>query len=152
MQGNNMQNYNNQGMSNQGINNQGYDNQGYNNQNYNNQGYPNQTYDNQQYNNQNYNNMGYNNQTYNTQDDYFGDLNLPAQYKPLSPWAYFGYQILFAVPLIGFIMAIVYAFNKDNINRRNFARAYLFILAIGIVMAILMLILGISSFSYLDIY
>ena len=50
--------------------------------------------------------------------------NIPSEYKVLSPWAYFGYNILFAIPLVGFILALVLALDNSNLNRRNFARAY----------------------------
>lgn len=33
---------------------------------------------------------------------------LPKEYKPLSAWAYFGYQLLFAIPFVGFILLIVF--------------------------------------------
>lgn len=46
------------------------------------------------------------------------------QYRPLGPWAYFGYTILFGIPVVGIIMLIVYSFNDTNINRRNFARSF----------------------------
>ena len=49
---------------------------------------------------------------------------LPEEYQPLSPWAYFGLQILFAVPIVGFIFLIIYSINGSNVNRRNFARSY----------------------------
>lgn len=45
------------------------------------------------------------------------------QNKPLSPWKYFGLEILYSIPIIGFIFLIVHSFS-DNINRRNFARSY----------------------------
>lgn len=41
------------------------------------------------------------------------DLNnetILTKYKPLSPWAYFGYNILFSIPVIGFILLIVFSF------------------------------------------
>ena len=51
--------------------------------------------------------------------------NLPEEYKPISMWGYFGYQILFAIPIIGWIILIVYAIGgAPNINVRNFARSY----------------------------
>ena len=50
--------------------------------------------------------------------------NIPAQYRVLSAWSYFGYKLLFAIPLVGFICAIIFAFDDSNLNRRNFARAY----------------------------
>lgn len=55
------------------------------------------------------------------------DLNnetILTKYKPLSPWAYFGYNILFSIPVIGFILLIVFSFSNDNINRRNYARSF----------------------------
>lgn len=73
---------------------------------------------------------------------------IPNEYRPLSAWAYFGYNILFAIPLVGFIMLIVFAFDSSNINRRNYARsffcAYLVAIIIFIVVLILALVLGIS--------
>ena len=68
------------------------------------------------------------------------------QYKPLSPWAYFGLQILFSIPIVGFIFLIVFSISKGNINRRNFARSYwcVFILAL-IVIGICALIVGLTS-------
>lgn len=46
------------------------------------------------------------------------------QYRPLSPWAYFGLNILFSIPVVGFVFLIVYSFSKGNINRRNYARSF----------------------------
>lgn len=76
---------------------------------------------------------------------------IPEKYSPLSPWAYFGLQILFAVPIVGFVFLIVFSINKSNINRRNFARSYwckLIIAAIAIgVVLVVALIMGISLSS-----
>ena len=64
---------------------------------------------------------------------------IPPQYKPLSPWAYLGYQILFTIPLVGLIALIIFALNNDNINRRNFARSYFCVLVIAIVLVVIIL-------------
>ncbi len=48
----------------------------------------------------------------------------PEEYRPLSPWAYFGYSILFSIPLIGLIVNLVFCFSSGNINRRNYARSF----------------------------
>ena len=50
--------------------------------------------------------------------------DLPEQYRPLSPWGYFGLQILYSIPIVGFIFLIIFSFKKSNINRRNFTRSY----------------------------
>ena len=61
------------------------------------------------------------------------DPNLPEQYRPLSMWGYFGLQILFAVPIVGFIFLIIFSISGANINRRNFARSYFCGLIIALV-------------------
>lgn len=48
----------------------------------------------------------------------------PEKYRPLSPWGYFGYSLLFCIPIIGWIFWIVFAFSGKNINRRNYARSF----------------------------
>ena len=77
--------------------------------------------------------------------------NLPNEYRPLSAWAYFGYNILFAIPLVGFIMLIVFAFDSSNINRRNYARsffcAYLIALILVVIVFVLFMVLGFSASS-----
>ncbi len=61
--------------------------------------------------------------------------NIPPELQPLSPWSYFGYSILFSIPFIGFICALVLSLSNGNINRRNFARSYFCILIIILVLA-----------------
>ena len=66
---------------------------------------------------------------------------LPYKYRPLSAWAYFGYQLLFALPLAGFICLIVFACTDSNINRRSFARSYFCgVIIVAIVVAVILLI------------
>ena len=76
--------------------------------------------------------------------------NIPNEYRVLSPWAYFGYSILFAIPLIGFICAIVFACDSSNLNRRNFARSYFCGLLIAVILIVLFAVLvgaGIFAFN-----
>lgn len=48
----------------------------------------------------------------------------PEQFRPLGAWEYFGYSLLYSIPLIGFIMMIIFSFNDSNINRQNFSRSF----------------------------
>lgn len=64
--------------------------------------------------------------------------SLPDQYRPLSPWAYFGYTILFSIPVVGFVFLVIFAFSKKNINRRNYARSYF----CGYLLALILVIVG----------
>lgn len=79
---------------------------------------------------------------------YMQSGQIPAQYRPLGPWAYFGYALLFALPVIGLIFLIVYSFSDDNINRRNYARSYwcglIIAVAIIILFAVLAMAFGVS--------
>ena len=52
-------------------------------------------------------------------------INIPEEYKPISMWGYFGYQFLFAIPCVGFILLLVFSFGgTQNKNLKNFARSY----------------------------
>ena len=72
--------------------------------------------------------------------------NIPSKYKPLSPWAYFGYQLLFSIPVIGIIALIVFAFNNENINRKNFARSYFCIYLLVVIVFAIITMLGLGSY------
>ena len=71
------------------------------------------------------------------------------QYKPISAWGYFGYQILFAIPLIGFILLIVFSLSDSNINLRNYARSYWCALILIFVIAFIvgLLVGGFQAFN-----
>ncbi len=65
---------------------------------------------------------------------------VPEELRPISMWGYFGYELLFAIPVIGFIALIVLAVGASNRNVKNFARSY-FCLAIIILVFILIIAL-----------
>ena len=68
---------------------------------------------------------------------------LPMKYRPLSAWAYFGYTIVFQLPLIGFILLVIFALDSSNINRRSFARSYFCgLLIVIILVAVIILAAG----------
>jgi uncharacterized membrane protein YvbJ len=74
-------------------------------------------------------------------------------YTPISMWGYFGYEILFSIPCVGFIMLLVFSFGgTKNINLRNFARSYFcFLILAAILVAIFTAIVGVSTVSLLDL-
>lgn len=76
--------------------------------------------------------------------------NIPSQYRPLSAWAYFGYGILFNIPVIGFILLIIFSLDNSNINRRNYARSYWCLYIILIILLILLMIIGINVSDIID--
>ena len=70
------------------------------------------------------------------------------KFRPLSPWEYVGFSILFLVPIVGLLTLIVITFSDSNINRRSFARSYwcfLFLITI-----IIVIIAGPSLYSIIS--
>ena len=74
----------------------------------------------------------------------FDENNIPEEYKPISMWGYFGYELLFAIPLVGFIVLLVFAFGGTrNKNLKNFARSYFCAMIVAvIIIVILAFVLG----------
>ena len=72
-------------------------------------------------------------------------------YTPISMWGYFGYQILFAIPIVGLILAIVWSFGAHNINLRNFARSRFCIMIILIIIVAILAATGVIG-SIADLY
>lgn len=79
------------------------------------------------------------------------NTNIPSEYRVLSPWAYFGYNLLFAIPLVGFICAIIFAFDNSNLNRRNYARSFFCNLIIAVIITIIAAALGTAAMIPLTI-
>lgn len=68
---------------------------------------------------------------------------IPEEYKPISMWGYFGYQLLFAIPCIGFIIMIVFALGgTKNINLKNFARSFFCWFIIWAIVLIVLAMMG----------
>ena len=77
---------------------------------------------------------------------------VPLEYRPISAWGYFGYSLLFAIPLVGFICLIIFSFDSSNINRRNYARSFWCALLIAVIfLVILFLIMMVAGFSMEDL-
>ncbi len=68
---------------------------------------------------------------------------IPEDYQPIGMWGYFGYQFLFAIPVVGWILCISFALMAKNHNLRNFSRSQFCYLIIYIVIFCLMAGFGI---------
>ena len=102
-------------------------------------------------------NCGYNLTTYNTYSTspartvYRNEPDIPYEYTPISAWGYFGYSLLFNIPIVGFILLIVFSFSSDNINRKNFARSYFCaMLVFGLLFLIFALLLPLLGITVID--
>lgn len=76
--------------------------------------------------------------------------NIPSNYKPLGAWAYFGYGILFNIPVVGFVLLIIFSLDNSNINRRNYARSYWCLYIIIFVLIVILMLLGTSITDVID--
>ncbi|MBR4880778.1 MAG: hypothetical protein IKU19_02525 [Clostridia bacterium] len=80
------------------------------------------------------------------------EASLPSKFKPMSPWAYFGLNILFSIPVVGFIFLMIFTFNDSNRNRRNYARSYwCSLIIVAIVAVIITVIAVVAGVSYTEI-
>ena len=69
---------------------------------------------------------------------------IPEAYRPLSAWTYFGLEILYALPIAGWIFLICHAIGSRNINKRSFARSYFCVYGIVILLVIVLLVSGVG--------
>jgi hypothetical protein len=69
--------------------------------------------------------------------------NIPEEYRPISMWGYFGYEILFSIPCVGFILLLVFSFGgSKNVNLKNFARSYFCYMILIAILFVLMMVIG----------
>ncbi len=65
------------------------------------------------------------------------EQKIPEKYRPMGAWGYFGYSILYSIPLLGILCLIIFSLSDSNIARRNHARSYF----CGIVLVIIILLM-----------
>ena len=68
--------------------------------------------------------------------------NIPDEWKPISMWGYFGYEILLIVFSVG---------GTKNRNLRNFARSYFCFLIVAIIVIAIILAVTSTSTFFTDI-
>ncbi|MDY5730789.1 MAG: hypothetical protein SPL05_04495 [Eubacteriales bacterium] len=76
--------------------------------------------------------------------DYQGEQ----KFRPITAWGYVGYTLLFAIPVVGWLLLIVFASDSSHINRRSFARSYFCWIVTGLIIFAIVIILGGASYFY----
>ena len=81
------------------------------------------------------------------------DYSMSSAYDVLSSWGFVGSILLMSIPLVGFIITIVWASGgASNLNRRNLARAYLIFIGLSVVLSIALAFFMIASGIRFDQY
>lgn len=81
----------------------------------------------------------------NSQKKNWDNENIPNEYKPISMWGYFGYEILFSIPCVGFILLLVFSFGgTENKNLKNFARSYFCFFIVMLILIAILLACGVG--------
>ena len=75
-------------------------------------------------------------------NNYQSQNQIPQEYTPISMWGYFGYELLFSIPCVGFILLIVFSLTATNVNLKNFARSYFCFTIIAIVVCLILAATG----------
>ena len=117
-------------------------------QDYQQQNYQQQDYQRQDYQQQDYQRQDYQRQDYQRQSPQESH-GIPPEYKPISMWGYFGYELLFSIPCVGLILLLVFSFGgTQNVNLKNFARSYFCLLIIAVVLILILAgIFGVGSIT-----
>lgn len=92
-----------------------------------------------------------NNQGYYQQPPQFNQFNnrIPPEYKPISAWGYVGWDLLFGIPLVGFILLIVFACGATgNINLKKYAQSKFCALLLALIITIIVILIGVFAFGY----
>ena len=74
--------------------------------------------------------------------------------KPLSVGSFIGHSLLFAIPIVGIIMVIVYAVGGENTNTnlKNWSRAILLVALISVLLSLLLFADSLGTLYYLFRY
>ncbi len=147
--------YQNNAYRGNGAPNNAYQNSAYQNNAYRGNGAPNNAYQNSAYQNNAYRGNsapnGYQNSGYHSapNNSFHNGYQSPdgMDYTPISMWGYFGYELLFSIPLVGFILVLVFSFGgTQNINLRNFARSYFCFLIVALIIFLIVFLVAGSMF------
>ncbi len=80
--------------------------------------------------------------------------SIPFQCLPLTAWQYVGYQILFAIPIIGIFAVLATSLFAKNYNLRSFARSYIcgFLVLLTVLIVIVLIFILIAGVEGLNAY
>ena len=78
----------------------------------------------------------------------FDIQSLPSKYRPLTPFGYFFRNLVYAIPVLGWIIALITALLGANVNAKKHARSYFIIY---VVIAVVYLLFGTAILGMLGL-
>ena len=79
------------------------------------------------------------------------NYQIPSEYKPISAWGYVGWDLLFGIPIAGFIVSLVFAFGGcKNINLIKYARSKFCAALLGFIIVVVLVLVGLLNLSMLS--
>ncbi len=73
------------------------------------------------------------------------EKHLPKSYRPITGWGYFWRAVLYAIPVLGWLILLINAIGSKNRNGRNFARSYFCALLIAVILAAVAVVLNLVT-------
>ena len=63
-------------------------------------------------------------------------ITVPQEIRPISTGTYVGLRILFLIPVVGVVLALIMSFAPKNINMKYFCRAQLILILIVVAITV----------------
>ena len=75
-------------------------------------------------------------------------VQIPSEYKPISAWGYVGWDLLFSIPVAGFIVLLVFACGGcNNINLKKYARSKFCAALLAFIIVFVLVLVGMLNFA-----
>ena len=71
-----------------------------------------------------------------------------SEYKPISAWGYVGFNILYSIPVIGWLVFLCHVLSPNASSHRSYARSFLCMLLVSL---ILVAVLAIAGYAFIMI-
>ncbi len=68
-----------------------------------------------------------------------------SEYEPISAWGYVGYNILWSIPVIGWLIFLCHALTPNESARRSYARSFFCALLVSVIL-IAVAVIGVYAF------
>ena len=65
-----------------------------------------------------------------------------SEYKPISAWGYAGLNVLYAIPVIGWLVFLCHILSPNASSHRSYARSFLCMFLISLILGVILAVAG----------